>query len=167
MQVNLVFLKKDGSTSSFKLPSNVTSIGRRQDCDFCIPLMIVSRKHCEINLDKGKVTVRDMKSRNSTFINGHRIEEAQAKPGDLLKIGPVEFVFQIDGVPETFESYFPDSTPQEAVAKADSEAEAVEDQHFDEAMEDLSDINLGHSHATELLGNLGDDFEFNDDDFAL
>ena len=101
MDVNLVLFKKSGSRRDFRLPSNVTVIGRRQDCDLCIPLMVVSRKHCEINKVKGRLTIRDLGSSNGTYINGKRItEEAEVKPGDYLQIGPLAFGLQIDGTPE-------------------------------------------------------------------
>lgn len=105
MNVSLVLLKKDGTTKSFKLPSTVTSIGRRQDCDFCLPLSMVSRRHCEISVSKDQVWVRDLGSRNGTFLNGQRIDETRAKAGDILQIGPVSFVLQIDGVPSDFTGY--------------------------------------------------------------
>ena len=101
MDVNLVLFKKSGSRREFRLPSNVTIIGRRQDCDLCIPLMVVSRKHCEINKVKGKLKIRDLGSSNGTYINGKRItEEAEVNPGDYLQIGPLAFGLQINGTPE-------------------------------------------------------------------
>lgn len=105
MNVSLVLLKKDGTTKTFKLPCAVTSIGRRQDCDFCLPLSMVSRRHCEISVSKDQVWVRDLGSRNGTFINGQRIDETRAKAGDILQVGPVSFVLQVDGVPSDFSSY--------------------------------------------------------------
>ena len=33
MDVNLVLFKKNGSQKSFALPSSITTIGRRHDCD--------------------------------------------------------------------------------------------------------------------------------------
>lgn len=158
MQVNLIFLKKDGTTSSFPLPSTVTFVGRRQDCDFCIPLMVVSRRHCEINMDFGKITVRDLKSRNGTLVNGQPIEETQVKAGDVLEIGPIEFVIQVDGVPASFEKYLPEKkTPAQSPP-----AQAVADENFDAAMEGLADADLGKSR-TEMLGNISDDLDFDED----
>lgn len=169
MQVNLVFLKKDGTTSSFELPSTVTFIGRRQDCDFCIPLMVVSRRHCEISQDFGKVNVRDLRSRNGTLVNGQPIEETQLKAGDVLKIGPVEFVVQIDGVPESFEEYLSASevqteasTPEQPEA---STAEKPEEEDFEEVMQDFSGIDLSKSQ-TELASDFSESFDF-DEDFDL
>ncbi len=99
MNVNLVLLKKDGTTKHFPLPSSVTVVGRREDCDLCIPLMVVSRRHCELNLDQGNLKIRDLGSRNGTFLNGRQIEEAPINPGDRIQVGPVSFAVQLDGQP--------------------------------------------------------------------
>ena len=37
MDVNLVLFKKDGSQKAFSVASDTTIIGRRHDCDLCIP----------------------------------------------------------------------------------------------------------------------------------
>ena len=99
MNINLILLKDDCSRKCFNLPSSVTIIGRRQDCDLCIPLMVISRRHCEVNMDQGVLTIRDLGSRNGTFVNGEPIEEAILDPGDQIQIGPLKFIVQIDGVP--------------------------------------------------------------------
>ncbi len=99
MNVNLVLNKKNGTRKSFHLPSTVTVIGRRQECDLCIPLMVVSRRHCQVNMDEGRLRIRDLGSRNGTFLNGQRIEEAEIQPGDTMSIGPLNFMLQINGEP--------------------------------------------------------------------
>ena len=182
MQVNLVFLKKDGTNSSFQLPSTVTFIGRRQDCDFCIPLMIVSRRHCEISMDFGKITVRDLKSRNGTLVNGDPIEEAQLKAGDVLQIGPVKFVVQVDGTPASFEEYLSqkedtaEQVPETEPVTAEAAPEPVQppapaatakekQEDLDKMLEGMPEADLSKSQ-TELAGNLLDDFDF-DEDFNL
>jgi len=100
MDVKLVLIKHSGSRKSFSLPSAVTVIGRRQDCDLCIPLMVVSRRHCEINHDQNTLKLRDLGSRNGTYVNGERVEEAEVKPGDCIQVGPMTFGLQVDGSPE-------------------------------------------------------------------
>jgi pSer/pThr/pTyr-binding forkhead associated (FHA) protein len=101
MDVKLIIFKKDGSRKSFPLPSNVTVIGRRHDCDLCIPLMPVSRRHCQISLNKDTLKVRDLDSRNGTYLNGKQINnEAAIGAGDYLTIGPLTFLLQIDGQPK-------------------------------------------------------------------
>jgi pSer/pThr/pTyr-binding forkhead associated (FHA) protein len=100
MDVNLVLFKKDGSQKTFPLPDSTTVIGRRHDCDLCIPLKTVSRRHCQVDLNNEAVKIRDLGSRGGTYLNGKRIEEKGAKPGDYIRIGPLIFLLQINGQPE-------------------------------------------------------------------
>lgn len=100
MDVNLVLFKKDGAQQAFSLPSNITVIGRRHDCDLYIPLMPVSRKHCQLSQNKEALKIRDLDSRNGTFLNGKRIGEETLKAGDYIQIGPLTFLLQIDGEPK-------------------------------------------------------------------
>ncbi len=104
MDINLVLFKKNRTRKSFKLPSSVTIIGRRQECDLCIPLMIVSRRHCEIYESEGNLNIRDMGSRNGTYVNGQQVEEAQLNPGDTIGVGPLKFIVQINGKPDQLSS---------------------------------------------------------------
>ena len=101
MGVNLVLLKKNGLQKVFPLASNTTVIGRRHDCDLCIPLMSVSRRHCQLYYDGKKLKIRDLGSHNGTIVNGQRVKESEVNPGDAIRIGPLAFVTQIDGQPET------------------------------------------------------------------
>lgn len=101
MDVNLVLFKKNGSQKSFTLPSNITVIGRRHDCDLCIPLEDVSRRHCQLDRNNETLEIRDLDSRNGTFLNGEPINgETTVKAGDYLRVGPLTFQFQIDGQPQ-------------------------------------------------------------------
>jgi pSer/pThr/pTyr-binding forkhead associated (FHA) protein len=99
VDANLVMFKKDGSRKSFPLPSNLTVIGRRHDCDLCIPLMIVSRRHCQLSQNNETIKIRDLESKGGTFLNGNRISEATVKAGDYITIGPLTFLLQINGEP--------------------------------------------------------------------
>ncbi len=100
MEVNLILLKNGESRKSFTLPSSVTVIGRRQDCDLCVPLMVISRRHCQVTIDEDVLNIRDLGSRNGTFVNGERIDETLICAGDIIEIGPLKFVVQVDGAPE-------------------------------------------------------------------
>jgi len=100
MDVNLVLFKKDGSQKAFSLPGETTIIGRRHDCDLCIPLSVVSKRHCQLNQNNEAVKIRDLDSRNGTFLNGKRINETTVQAGDYIRIGPLTFLLQIDGKPE-------------------------------------------------------------------
>lgn len=98
MKVVLVMFK-DQEKREFPLTAATTVIGRLQECGLRIPTRDVSRKHCEISISGGAVSLRDLKSSNGTYVNGQLVKEAKLKAGDRLMIGPVSFVVQIDGKP--------------------------------------------------------------------
>ena len=100
MDVNLILFKKNGSQKVFPLPSSITVIGRRHDCDLRIPLMPVSRRHCQLSLNNETLNIRDLGSRNGTYLNGKRVDKATVQPGDYIKIGPLTFALQINGQPK-------------------------------------------------------------------
>jgi pSer/pThr/pTyr-binding forkhead associated (FHA) protein len=104
MDINLLLLKKDGTYKAIPMPSSVTVMGRRRDCDLRIPLDSVSRRHCRLFTEKNTLKIRDLNSRNGTIINGQTVEETLLKPGDKLTVGPVTFVMQVNGEPEKLES---------------------------------------------------------------
>jgi pSer/pThr/pTyr-binding forkhead associated (FHA) protein len=100
MDIALILLKKDGTKKVFPVHSKAVVLGRREDCDFCIPLHVVSRRHCQLSQELDSLKVRDLKSSNGTYINGIKIEaETDAKAGDRIQIGPLTFTLQIDGEP--------------------------------------------------------------------
>jgi len=100
MQIVLVMFRDNGQRRSFSLTRDVTVIGRREDCDFRIPLGEVSRKHCRLLRDGERLRVEDLGSSNGTFVNGRRIQEAELHAGDTLQVGPLAFVVQLDGQPD-------------------------------------------------------------------
>ena len=168
MEVNLVFIDKNGTTQSFRLPSAVTFIGRRKDCDMCIPLSVVSRRHCEIYTEFDTLMIRDLKSRNGTFVNDEAIDEVALKAGDVLKIGPLKFVIQIDGVPDSFEEFLP--SREEDQAELETEIEIPEEDEtteadFERTMREISNENAGQSQTMDIdnifTSDFADDDEFN------
>ncbi len=65
-------------------------IGREKDCQFRPDSELVSRHHCVLRQDEYTLRVRDMGSRNGTFVNGRRIQgEVVLADGDRLLIGDV------------------------------------------------------------------------------
>jgi pSer/pThr/pTyr-binding forkhead associated (FHA) protein len=148
MDANLVLFKKDGTQQAFSLPSDTTVIGRRHDCDLCVPLMVVSRRHCQLIQNNESIKVRDLESRGGTFLNGRRVDEATLKPGDYIRIGPLTFLLQIDGEPEKIippkqaqPKPAPKTAPQKAPAEVPSgsfpELELDESDSFMAELEDL------------------------------
>jgi hypothetical protein len=99
MQVVLVMFTGEGDRRSFSIARDTTIIGRRNDCDLCIPVGDVSRKHCRLIKTDDAAKIEDLGSSNGTYVNGQRIHETVLNPGDWIQVGPVQFCVQLDGVP--------------------------------------------------------------------
>ncbi len=147
MDVNLVLFKKNGSQKSLSLPSAITVIGRRHDCDLCIPLMVVSRRHCQLNYNNEALKIRDLGSRGGTFVNGKPIDEATVRAGDYVKVGPLTFLVQIDGEPKEIISpeqaakkRAQQETPTIKAAPADESFPELELDESDSFLDELEDI---------------------------
>jgi len=125
MEVDLILLKNGDPRKSFSLPSSVTVVGRRQDCDLCVPLMVISRRHCQMTMEEDMLNIRDLGSRNGTFVNGERIDETSLYAGDEIEIGPLKFVVQVDGVPQ--EASIKGLSEEENVSKGTSRSEVSTD----------------------------------------
>lgn len=95
----LAMFKSDGTRRDFPLVKDRIIIGRKVNCDLRIPLTSVSRQHCEITVDDGKVNIKDLGSSNGTYHNSVRVQEATLSAGDELVIGPVVFTLIVDGQP--------------------------------------------------------------------
>ena len=129
MQVVLVMFRADGERKSFSITRDVTVMGRREDCDFRIPLGDISRKHCRLIKEENVLKVEDLGSSNGTYVNGKRIHESQVQAGDTLQIGPCVFVAQLEGEPadDDLKPYQPGEAKKHAPAD-DEEDIAVLDE---------------------------------------
>ncbi len=64
--------------------------GRDPGCDARFPVEGVSRKHARMTMaDDGTVRLVDLGSRNGTFLNGRRVDEAVLRGNDEIRMGPV------------------------------------------------------------------------------
>lgn len=177
--------KSDGTRRDFPLVKDRVVIGRKVNCDLRIPLTSVSRQHCELIIDDGTVSVKDLGSSNGTYHNSVRVQEANLSAGDELVVGPVVFTLIVDGQPE-------DIKPIRTIVKNDSSgshvavaqksappapaatAELEEDEDLDlsEMLEDEaegSSIELDDDPITALESLAGgdDSDEFDDIEFFL
>ena len=78
----------------FALKRGSNRIGRAEGNDYRLPDHSISAVHCEVVLDgTGKMFVRDLNSRNGTFIEGRRIELGVLTGGESLRLGEVELIY--------------------------------------------------------------------------
>jgi len=83
---------EDGS--QLVLQPMTTRIGRGGDCDLQIPDHVISQQHCELQPRGNGWWIRDLESRNGTFVNGTSIRRCRLKAGDTLVIGQLRLRFE-------------------------------------------------------------------------
>jgi hypothetical protein len=63
-------------------------LGRSSECDVVLAGDdAISRRHAEIAVRGGECRIRDLDSCNGTLLNGHAIEQACLRRGDVLVVG--------------------------------------------------------------------------------
>lgn len=69
-------------------------VGRHPFNEVSLPDLSVSRYHCWLALQNGRVLIEDLASVNGTFVNGDRLRDRrELKPGDRVLVGNTQFVF--------------------------------------------------------------------------
>lgn len=86
------FLAGPRANEKVMLSGRVT-VGRNATNTLILTEKGISGNHSEFVSESGQWIVRDLGSTNGTLVNGEKAKEAKLKPGDVVKIGIVEFVF--------------------------------------------------------------------------
>lgn len=78
---------------TFELKLGANTIGRARENDIVIMDKSLSRHHATIETAAERVVVKDQQSRNGTWVNDSRVEEATLNNGDRVRFGDVVFMF--------------------------------------------------------------------------
>ncbi|OBJ52771.1 hypothetical protein A9W95_19780 [Mycobacterium sp. 1423905.2] len=84
-----------GDTMRHLLPLSLrvkATVGRASSNDIVLDDGLVSRIHAVLVSTSAGVEIRDVNSRNGTFVNGSRIGRALLRNGDIVTIGNTQFV---------------------------------------------------------------------------
>ncbi|MFT5284366.1 MAG: transcriptional regulator with GAF, ATPase, and Fis domain [Planctomycetota bacterium] len=78
---------EEGSSTVLDLESSKVRLGRAIDNDVRLSGKLVSRHHCELEVEGDTIWVTDLASANGTLINGRRIDRQQLTETDELSVG--------------------------------------------------------------------------------
>jgi len=98
----MVYLKinDEGATSQVNIEERAV-IGRLPECSVQLKEPHASRKHAVIYRHGEEWYIRDLDTRNGTFVNGHRIHDREIKPGDVITIGRAVLTFVDESAADT------------------------------------------------------------------
>ena len=92
-QASLAFTKGPGEGHRYQIEKEKITFGTNEDNDLVLNDEFVSRHHGEIYFRKGEFFIRDLGSRNGTFINGKRVKGSIIESGCRIETGNTGFVF--------------------------------------------------------------------------
>lgn len=96
MLAKLVSLDSATPSQEIVIKELPSVLGRSSEADAHVEDAWASRIHCAIECDRHALVVRDLHSRNGTYVNGRRVEAAPLRPGDRLTVGASTFAVDYD-----------------------------------------------------------------------
>lgn len=93
-----VVIKQPGHADRVvRLAEGATRMGRAEDNEIVLSDGGVSRRHAQVYVSRGEVTVEDLGSGNGTYYNGYRIQSQPVHDGDEIVIDPFVLQFKLRG----------------------------------------------------------------------
>jgi predicted component of type VI protein secretion system len=92
MELTLKVISGKHAGQKMRIPAPQFLIGRGEDCQLRPNSDLVSRHHCVLLVGSGGAVIRDLDSRNGTYVNDQKVAGDQAlQAGDRLTIGQLKF----------------------------------------------------------------------------
>jgi Nif-specific regulatory protein len=96
IEPRLVAMRGPLKGSTFPLPDGEFWVGRQAANDLQLEDTAVSRRHCLFVRSGDNCTLKDLESRNGTFVTGTPITEQPLMPGDEIRIGGSLFCYRVE-----------------------------------------------------------------------
>ena len=89
----------DGRTIEIALGVDALIIGKGEGCDVVLDDSKVSRRHCELRLTEAGPVLRDLGSKNGTYLGDVALREVVLAPGVAVSVGGSEITIEVAGAP--------------------------------------------------------------------
>ncbi len=83
----LLEVQDEDQIQRIPLGANPVIVGSARACDIVVSDETVSARHCELAVRDGGVVVRDLGSKNGTYVGGARVKDAWGTEGTMIVIG--------------------------------------------------------------------------------
>ena len=92
--MRLRYKGSNGEALEYVLSNDPVTIGRSSDADIVLTDERSSRYHCGIRCWDGDYLLKDLKSRNGTYVNEQKVDVEVLTVGDEIRIGSTVFFFE-------------------------------------------------------------------------
>ena len=125
----LIFTDLNHDGRVYELSLEKTTVGRSEKNTLTIADASLSAQHCEILVNGAEVIVRDLGSRNGTFVNGAKLtnQQSQLKSGQTVRFGSVEARLELDGPNEASDETSSEMTAVHAMGRIMREQKKARD----------------------------------------
>jgi len=153
MEKKLVVVAGQDQGKNYDLPeTGKFSIGRSKDSNTQLTDRKVSRLHCELQLQTGKVVVADKESATGTFVNERRLnkdEQCVLRAGDVIMVGETQLRYDNDEDVSEGETVVGAALPQiPAIVAARSASGVAVAAH---SLAELVGTTIGHYSVVKFL----------------
>ncbi len=91
----LVVVDGDYRGRDFRLSGPRLRVGIAPDCEISLPEeSYLSRHHAELELVDGDYVLRDLASRNGSYVNGERVDSCTLRDGDAVRFGLTHMIYR-------------------------------------------------------------------------
>lgn len=90
---DIAFISRVGNEAENHEVGEFFALGRDPESNLTLLDPFISTRHARIEQRTQGYFLRDLRSRNGTFLNGTQIVEAQLSCGDRIRLGETEFIF--------------------------------------------------------------------------
>lgn len=122
---------------TYTITDRALIVGREETCDVSLLDKGASRQHAEIFKIGDMCFIRDLDSKNGTFVNDNRITEEMLRDGDRIQIGGTILIFE-----------------PLAGARSEDELDFSEDEleaFYELRLEDLTAVNVGEGDVSSEI----------------
>ncbi|MEZ6141567.1 MAG: FHA domain-containing protein [Zavarzinella sp.] len=140
----------------------VVTLGRSSNANIVVADKSVSRRHAEFKIIKSDVAIRDLDSRNGTYLDGVRIKTGVIGAGQIIRFGLISFYVDKTAAQDedTFDSSLPKSKTNRCWKECESGLTNAQARVLILLLEGYSEIEIGlklhisrhtvHNHARAI-----------------
>lgn len=98
MQSQLLVVSGPDQGRSFPLEEGIVLlVGRGQETPTRLKDPQISRVHCQVTVEDGKVLLKHLSKSSNTLVNGRLVTDHELRPGEVIQLGGTQMRYEMEG----------------------------------------------------------------------